>query len=227
MTLLVIVGVLDDHKGLSTKVRIFAEIVAGLIMTEIADIKITDLGNLLGFGNINLGVYSTPFTVFAVVGGINAFNMIDGIDGLASGLALIAIITIGLISWTSQYLTLLYVCIIFVGAIIAFLLFNTHILRRTRAGIFLGDSGSTLLGFSVCWLAISISQGQGGIITPTFVLWIIALPLFDSICIMSRRIQRGNHLLNRIANTFITFCGRKVLTAVSPSLFSLYFLYCY
>ena len=99
MTLLVVVGVIDDHRGLGVKIRLIAQIVAGLIMTEIADIKIIELGDLLGFGNINLGIFSTAFTVFAVVGGINAFNMIDGIDGLAGGSTLISIVTIALLSW--------------------------------------------------------------------------------------------------------------------------------
>ena len=191
VALLVSVGVIDDRKGLSVKVRLFAEIASGLIMTEMADIKITDLGNLIGFGNIDLGIFSTPFTIFVTVGGINAFNMIDGIDGLSSGTTLIAVITIALISWHAQYWVLLYFCAIFVGAIIAFLLFNLPILGQKRSAIFLGDSGSTMLGFSVCWLVISVSQGQVNNITPSTVLWIIALPLFDSICIMSRRLMRG------------------------------------
>jgi UDP-GlcNAc:undecaprenyl-phosphate/decaprenyl-phosphate GlcNAc-1-phosphate transferase len=191
VALLVSVGVIDDRKGLSVKVRLLAEIASGLIMTEMAGIKITVLGNLIGFGDINLGIFSTPFTIFAVVGSVNAFNMIDGLDGLASGTALIAVITIALISWHTQHWLLLYFCVIFVGAIIAFLLFNLPILGRKRGQIFLGDSGSTMLGFSVCWLVISISQGQVNNFTPSTVLWIIALPLFDSICIMSRRIMRG------------------------------------
>jgi UDP-GlcNAc:undecaprenyl-phosphate GlcNAc-1-phosphate transferase len=191
MTILVVVGVIDDHRGLGVKIRLLAQIIAGLIMTEIADIKIIELGDLLGFGNINLGIFSTAFTVFAVVGGINAFNMIDGIDGLAGGLTLISIITIALLSWLYEHWILLYFCIIFIGAIIAFLLFNLRIFGRTRGAIFLGDSGSTLLGYTVCWLAITASQGETSCITPTLVLWIIALPLYDSICIMSRRMHRG------------------------------------
>lgn len=191
MTLLVVVGVIDDHRGLGVKTRLVAQIVAGLIMTEIADIKIIELGDLLGFGNINLGIFSTAFTVFAIVGGINAFNMIDGIDGLAGGLTLISIATIALLSWLAEHWSLFYFCSIFIGAIIAFLLFNLRIFGRTKGAIFLGDSGSTLLGYTVCWLAISASQGETSFISPTLVLWIIALPLYDSICIMSRRMQRG------------------------------------
>jgi len=237
MTLLVFVGVIDDHRGLGVKIRIIAQIVAGLIMTEIAEIKIIELGDLLGFGNINLGIYSTAFTVFAVVGGINAFNMIDGIDGLAGGLTLISIVTIALISWFFDHWILLYFCIIFIGSIIAFLLFNLRIFGRTRGSIFLGDSGSTLLGFTVCWLAISAAQGEESIITPTIVLWIIALPLYDSICIMSRRIQRGqspftpdrehlHHILplegysiNKTLITLLTFSLLLSVTGLTASFF--------
>jgi UDP-GlcNAc:undecaprenyl-phosphate GlcNAc-1-phosphate transferase len=238
MTLLVFVGAIDDHRGLGIKTRIIAQIVAGLIMTGIAGIRVIELGDLLGFGDINLGAYSTAFTVFAVVGGINAFNMIDGIDGLAGGSTLIAIITIALISWYFEHWILVYFCIIFVGAIIAFLLFNLRIFGRKRGAIFLGDSGSTLLGFTVCWLAISASQGEVGMITPTIVLWIIALPLFDSICIMSRRIQRGqspfspdrehlHHILPlegfSINKTLVTLLAFSLLLSVTGVTAGLYF----
>ena len=238
MTLLVVVGAIDDHKGLGVKITIVAQIVAGLIMTEIADIKIIELGDLLGFGNINLGIYSMAFTVFAVVGGINAFNMIDGIDGLAGGSVLISIITMALLAWFFEHWILLYFCIIFIGAIIGFLLFNLRIFGRKRGSIFLGDSGSTLLGFTVCWLAISASQGEASMITPTIVLWIIALPLFDSICIMSRRIQRGqspftpdrehlHHILPlegfTVNKTVVTLLIFSLLLSVSGVTASLYF----
>ena len=238
-TLLVYVGVIDDYKEVNVKARLAFQIAAALIMVQFADIRITNLGNLLGFGNIYLGVYtSTLFTVFAVVGGINAFNMIDGIDGLAGGSVLISIITIALLSWFFEHWILLYFCIIFIGAIIGFLLFNLRIFGRKRGSIFLGDSGSTLLGFTVCWLAISASQGEASMITPTIVLWIIALPLFDSICIMSRRIQRGqspftpdrehlHHILPlagfTINKTVVTLLIFSFLLSVSGVTASLYF----
>jgi UDP-GlcNAc:undecaprenyl-phosphate/decaprenyl-phosphate GlcNAc-1-phosphate transferase len=190
-TLLVLVGLIDDYKGLGVIIRLIAQIAATLIMTKMAHLQINDLGDLFGFGNINLGIYATAFTVFAVVGGINAFNMIDGIDGLAGSLTLISIMAIATVSWLAQHWVLLNFCIVMIAAIIAFLMFNLRIFGRTNAKIFLGDTGSTLFGFTVCWLAIYASQGENRIITPTSVLWITALPLFDSVCIMLRRISKG------------------------------------
>lgn len=190
-TLLVLVGLIDDYKTLGVKVRLIAQIAAGLIMTEIADIKVNELGDILAFGNVNLDSYATAFTVFAVVGGINAFNMIDGIDGLAGSLTLTSIIAIAAVSWLFQNWALMDFCIVMMASIIAFLLFNLRIFGRANAKIFLGDTGSTVFGFTVCWLAIYASQGEHKIMTPTTVLWIIAVPLFDSVCIMIRRISKG------------------------------------
>ncbi|MCK5192144.1 MAG: undecaprenyl/decaprenyl-phosphate alpha-N-acetylglucosaminyl 1-phosphate transferase, partial [Methylococcales bacterium] len=187
---------IDDYKGLGVKIRLIAQIAAGLIMAEFAHIKIIDLGNLLGFGNIHLGNYATAFTLFVVVGGINAFNMIDGIDGLAGSLILISIASIAGVSWIFQDLMLFKFCIIFIASILAFLLFNLRIFGRSRAKIFLGDTGSTLLGFTICWLSIYASQGEKNLITPTTILWIIALPLFDTVCIMLRRLKRGRSPFN-------------------------------
>ena len=207
-TLLAIVGLIDDYKGLGVKIRLAAQIAAALIMTEVAGLKITDLGDLVGTGNINLEFFSTVFTIFAVVGGINAFNMIDGIDGLAGCLMLVSLTTIAASAWLSQNLILYYYCVIFIASTIAFLLFNLRIFGRKSAAIFLGDTGSTLFGFTVCWLSIYASQGEQKIITPTTVLWLMAIPLFDSISIMCRRINKGrspfspdrehlHHLLSR------------------------------
>ena len=190
--LLVCVGLIDDYKGLGVKIRFMAQIAAVLIMSEFAHIKIIDLGDFLGLGNVHLGNYSaTAFTLFVVVGGINAFNMIDGIDGLAGSLTLISISSIAVVSWIFQDEMIFKFCLMFIASIVAFLLFNLRIFGRSSAKIFLGDTGSTLFGFTVCWLLIDVSQGEKNMITPTTALWIMALPLFDSVCIMLRRISKG------------------------------------
>lgn len=127
-----------------------------------------------------------------MVGGINAFNMIDGIDGLSGSLALVSLITIAVMSWFFQNWLIYYYCLVLIAAITAFLLFNLRIFGRKTAAIFLGDAGSTLLGFSVCWLAISASHGEKAIFSQTAVLWLMAVPLWDSISVMCRRISNGH-----------------------------------
>jgi UDP-GlcNAc:undecaprenyl-phosphate/decaprenyl-phosphate GlcNAc-1-phosphate transferase len=195
-TLLICVGLIDDYKGLGVKLRLIAQIAAGLVMTQAADIKIDSLGDLFGFGEIQLGIFGTAFTVFAVVGGINAFNMIDGMDGLAGSLSLVSIATLAGVSWMSHDDALLSFCLIFMAALIVFLSLNLRIFGRPNAKIFLGDSGSTLLGFTICWLAIVASQGEKSLIAPVSVLWITAVPLVDSVCIMLRRLRKGRSPFN-------------------------------
>jgi UDP-GlcNAc:undecaprenyl-phosphate/decaprenyl-phosphate GlcNAc-1-phosphate transferase len=196
ISLLVGVGLVDDYRNLGVKVRLFAQIAAALIMTEFGDIKIENVGDLFGFGAIHLGVFAVPFTVFAVVGGINAFNMIDGMDGLAGSLTLIAMVSLAGVCWLSHHDILFCYCLIFSACIVAFLSLNLRIFGRSNAKVFLGDTGSTMFGFTVCWLAIDASQGVNSLVAPSTVLWVIALPLFDSVCIMLRRLMKGKSPFN-------------------------------
>jgi UDP-GlcNAc:undecaprenyl-phosphate/decaprenyl-phosphate GlcNAc-1-phosphate transferase len=195
-TLLVSVGLVDDYKNLSVKIRLVAQIIAALIMTEYANIKIETLGDLLGFGTIELGKFSTLFTVFAVVGGINAFNMIDGIDGLAGSITFISMTSIAIVNWITHDWTLFSYSLVFMAGIIGFLLFNLRIFGRPNAKIFLGDTGSTLFGYTICWLAIGTTQSDQSLVPPIGVLWLIGLPLIDSVCIMIRRLSKGRSPFN-------------------------------
>jgi len=190
-TLIVFCGIIDDYRAVSYKIRLAIEVLAVIIMIAWGGVEITSLGNLLGFGEIQLGYFSYLFTAFAIVGGINAFNMIDGIDGLAGSLSLIVFALIYIITFNGSGLFAL--CLVFIPAICAFLLFfNLRLLRRKKASIFLGDTGSMLFGFTISCLIIQASQGENNSIPPVAVLWLIALPLFDSISIMIRRLQKGH-----------------------------------
>jgi len=191
ISLLVFVSLIDDYKGLGIKPRLIVQIIAALIMTEYAEVRVENLGDIFGLGEIKLGVFSSAFTVFAVVGGINAFNMIDGMDGLAGSLSLISVASLALVSWLSDNNLILSYSLILMAAIIPFLSLNLRIFGRSNAKIFLGDNGSTLFGFIICWLAIDVSQGGDDYLTAATVLWILAIPLLDSVCIMLRRIIKG------------------------------------
>ena len=196
ITLLVVVSVIDDYKGLGIKPRLLVQIISALIMTEYADIRVENLGDILGFGEVKLGIFSSAFTVFAVVGGINAFNMIDGMDGLAGSLSLVSVASLVFVTWFSGNGLILSYSLILMAAIMAFLTLNLRIFGRSNAKIFLGDNGSTLFGFIICWLAIDASQGDNEHINAATVLWVLAIPLLDSVCIMLRRIMKGRSPFN-------------------------------
>lgn len=196
--LLVVVGGLDDRFNLDYQLRLIAQTGAALILVVGAGVKVTTLGNLLGFGSIDLGVFSLPFSVIAVVGLINAFNMIDGIDGLSGGLALIALASLCIADTagaTGSAFLLPIVC----AALLPYLACNLGIGRLRQKKIFLGDAGSMLLGYLVAWALISASQpaeaavgdtAAASRLAPVIVLWLVAIPLLDVFNVMSWRMLR-------------------------------------
>jgi UDP-GlcNAc:undecaprenyl-phosphate GlcNAc-1-phosphate transferase len=194
---LVMVGVIDDFRELAPTVRLVSEIFAALIMIYGSGVLVETFGTLsIGGGSVALGVFAVPFTVFAIVGLINAVNMSDGLDGLAGSLSLVPIL--GFIVATvflgeGKDLVILW-C--FAASISAFLLFNVTVPGRRKAMIFLGDSGSMFLGMALACFAIRLSQGEGAALSPAAALWFLTLPIFDAVCMVSRRILRRRPLFS-------------------------------
>ena len=189
--ILTFVGALDDKYDLSFKIRFFIQGVLSIAMMSIADIQLNTLGNMLGFGNINLGVAGYIVTVIAVVGAINAFNMVDGIDGLLGGLSMVTLGGLGFILSTDGQVNLAYLCLVLIVIILPYVLFNLGFLGRERK-VFMGDAGSMLIGFTVIWFLLLSSQKDSALLRPVTALWLIAVPLMDMTAIMIRRINRGD-----------------------------------
>lgn len=187
--LLLLTGIIDDRGGLTPLVRLAIQVVAALIMVLGGGIQIDNLGNLFGAGDVVLGRWAVPLTVFAVVGVINAMNMIDGVDGLAGGLALIALLIFFAFSYANDHLrgTLL---LLLSFAIAGFMLFNMRMPWRSRAAVFLGDAGSLMLGFTLAWYAVDLGSVRD-VFTPITAVWILAVPLMDTVSLMIRRMLKG------------------------------------
>ncbi|CAK0779180.1 UDP-GlcNAc:undecaprenyl-phosphate/decaprenyl-phosphate GlcNAc-1-phosphate transferase [Gammaproteobacteria bacterium] len=190
-SLLVGLGILDDFHELSAWPRFVGQIMAAVAMYFVGGISIENLGALFGEGDVVLGPVALPFTVFATVGVINAFNMIDGIDGLAGGLSLISILFFSFLAGLGDHHTDLVMLMLLGAAIVAFLLFNLRFPGRPFALVFMGDAGSMFLGFMLCWFAVGLSQGEHRAMAPVTALWILAVPLFDTLSVMIRRLTNG------------------------------------
>ena len=183
---LLILFLIDDLRGLKPLIRIIIQCALSGYMIFSTGVYLESLGNLFGFGNINLGLFGIPFTLFCVVGVMNAFNMMDGINGLCSGCAMLALILIGFSSG------LIYdsMLVLIIGSTLGFVIFNLGFLGKKR-GVFLGDSGSNLIGFWVAWIAVYASQNQNYFIEPITMLWFISIPLLDCIGLIFSRIKKG------------------------------------
>ncbi len=190
IALLVIVGALDDLRGLSARDRFVAQIVAALIMVFWGGNVLLSLGSLLSSDPLVLGVFAIPFTVFGVVGVINALNMSDGVDGLAGSLVVISLMFMSVLALGAQNIPDAQVLMLLVITIIAFLCLNFPIPGRKGAKIFMGDAGSMFLGFALAWFAIELSQGESAVMSPVAALWIVGLPIMDTVAVMVRRIIR-------------------------------------
>ena len=192
--LLVCVGALDDVVNLSPKSRFMVQILAGLLMTVTGGVVVEQLGALLIPGTVTtLGVFAIPFTIVCLVGLVNAFNMVDGIDGLAGALTLVALLGLGTVAYIGGQFPMVEGLSLLGFSLLAFLAFNVRHPWRKQAGIFLGDCGSTFLGFTVLWFSVSLSQGEHAVMTPVTPLWFVVLPLFDMTTVMIRRIRYKRH----------------------------------
>jgi UDP-GlcNAc:undecaprenyl-phosphate GlcNAc-1-phosphate transferase len=174
---------------LPARTKLIAQIVAVVFMTSWADQVIYSLGDIGGGGQVKLGAWALPFTAFAMVGVINAMNMIDGADGLAGGLALITLLVFSGVLAAAGVLgdTLL---LPLAGAVAGFLVFNLRAPWRERASVFMGDAGSMLLGFALAWYAVDLASVRHAM-TPITAVWILAIPLMDTVSLMIRRMLKG------------------------------------
>jgi len=189
---LITIGIIDDIKAIRSTPKFAAQIIAGTLMCVWGEVVLRDLGTLSFDGSLfTLGSLAIPFTVFATVGVINAMNMSDGLDGLSGSLTLVALIGLGITTLVSAAVVEFSTIMLMISAVVAFLIYNVRFPGRPRALVFLGDAGSMFIGFVLTWFVVLLSQGENRIMEPVTALWFLALPLFDTVGIMLRRLLKG------------------------------------
>ena len=191
LLIVLIGGVLDDHRELGSMSKFAFQIVAAWVLAQFGGSLLTHLGDLLSAERLSLGLAAIPFTVFAIVGVMNAVNMADGIDGLAGGLSLLAAAWFGAAAALVGDGPALWIASLLAGQLVAFLCFNAPFPGRTRAFVFLGDAGSLFLGLVLAWLAIRLAMEPGAGLSPIAAVWILGIPLADTVALMLRRLLRG------------------------------------
>jgi len=218
-------GFVDDLYGISPRRKFLGEIGGCLVTMVVGNLYITDLGNLFGFGVITLPLWvAIPFTVFAVVGVINALNLIDGLDGLAGGVSVVAAGAFFILGWNAGNAAAMLLCAALLGAILGFLKNNYY-----PARIFMGDTGSLVVGFLLGFLAVFLTQGEGGKVSPILPVLILAVPIIDTVWVMTSRVFKHQspfapdltHVHHKFLNlgmehrfTVIVIYGISLLSAV-------------
>ena len=191
MTLVLIAGVLDDLRDLSASRKLLLQILSALLMTSWGGMTVDDLGNIFGFGPLYLRTWNVPFTVICVLGVINAINMADGADGLAGGLAFVAIAFLAASALLLERSVPAKLLLVMLVAVAGFLLYNMRLPWQRRAAIFMGDSGTMLLGYFLTWFSIELTQRGGERVPPIVAVWFLAVPLLDMYLVVVRRLLKG------------------------------------
>ena len=187
--LLLIIGVIDDSLTLPATARMTAQVGAVLIMIYGGGHQLSDIGDPFGTGLISMGQFTLVFTLLVTLTMINAYNLVDGIDGLAGSLGLIALLSVALVAGTSS----LYggAAMVAAAAVVGFLMFNFPVVWNRPVRTFMGDAGSTMLGFMIVWLTLGVAQGAERAISPVACLWFAAIPIFDCLTCFVRRALKG------------------------------------
>lgn len=193
-TLMLLIGIYDDLRGLSPRAKLMAQILCAVIVFYFS-VQVHGIANFLPFGP-EYFVFplwlSLCVTVFWVVGITNTVNLIDGLDGLAAGIVCIACLSVAYTSAMNNRLDTSYIILSVAGATLGFLIFNFY-----PAKIFMGDGGSMLLGFMLASVSlVGDTPTKGTTLFATIIpVIILALPIFDTAFAIVRRMVRRQPIM--------------------------------
>lgn len=186
-----LIGAKDDILPISPKIKLIGEVFAATILVFKSNVKITSLYGIFGIMALPepISILLSVFTILVIV---NAFNLIDGINGLSGSISTLISITLGTWFYLSDHIALAMVAFSLAGAVMAFLKYNF-----SPAKIFMGDTGSLLVGLVCSILAIKfielnkVSDPYGFNAVPAVAIGIMILPLFDTLRVFTMRALRG------------------------------------
>jgi UDP-GlcNAc:undecaprenyl-phosphate/decaprenyl-phosphate GlcNAc-1-phosphate transferase len=203
--LIAIVSLVDDFRGVSFKIKL-AGFVLAILVAMFSGIVI-DLIHLPVLGEMQWGWWAYPLTLLWIMGLTNAYNFMDGLDGLAASTATIAALFMAIISFGQGSHFIYLASLALAGASLGFLRYNW-----SPARIFMGDVGSTFLGFSFAVMAVLAARYDHGHTSLLVMPLLLFHFIFDTGFTFLRRLQKGEHvftahrshlyqLLNRLGYT--------------------------
>ncbi|WP_372950532.1 MraY family glycosyltransferase [Mariniphaga sp.] len=207
--LMFFIGLKDDLMDISARKKFVIQIFAAVLLTSLGNFHISNLHGFLGFYEINYAV-GTMLTLFVMIAIINAFNLIDGIDGLASGLGMLATFVFGTWFFLSGHIRFSIMAFSLTGSLAGFFLYNVF---GKKNKLFMGDTGSLIVGLIVAALVIKFNEFNvvktvpyaiGA--APVVSFAIIIVPLIDTLRVMTIRLLNGkspfsadkNHIHHRL-----------------------------
>jgi UDP-GlcNAc:undecaprenyl-phosphate GlcNAc-1-phosphate transferase len=186
--ILIGMGMIDDRISLGWKLKFAIMTVATTTVIFGGNMAIHHIGIYGSIGQTDLGWLSIPFTYVSIIGITNAINLLDGLNGLAGGVSLLGFLFMGIAALLAGNIPVAVICFAFVGALGAFLLFNFP-----KARIFMGDSGSLFLGFSLAIIAVQLTQSATSSVNALFPALVLLIPIFDTLRVLIVRLLNGKN----------------------------------
>jgi UDP-GlcNAc:undecaprenyl-phosphate/decaprenyl-phosphate GlcNAc-1-phosphate transferase len=185
-----IVGLIDDFRAIRARYKLFFQIIVAIGIIA-AGYRFKSIDLPFAPHKVDFGLFSYVITFFWIIGMMNAVNLIDGMDGLATGISIIVFGTYAFAGFANNDVTAGAVSAALMGSCIGFLFYN-----YPKASIFMGDSGSLFLGTAFALLPLILEEPGGRIhgILPAVVL--SAIPIFDTLWAIARRLKRGRSILS-------------------------------
>jgi UDP-N-acetylmuramyl pentapeptide phosphotransferase/UDP-N-acetylglucosamine-1-phosphate transferase len=187
------IGLKDDIVVIDPYKKLLAQLLAASLIVLYGGVQFTNLHGFLGIQTIN-PLFGSALTIFVIIVITNSFNLIDGIDGLAAGVGIIASLTLGIWFVLVQEYQLAIISFAIIGGFSTFFYYN---ISRGRNKIFMGDTGSLILGFSLAYLIIHfnelnlIKENYNIASAPAVSIGILIVPLFDTLRVFLVRTFRG------------------------------------
>lgn len=223
MTLLYLIGIADDLVGVRYRQKFIIQIACASFF-PLSGLWINNLYGLFGIYALSPYV-GIPFTVLAVVFITNAINLIDGIDGLASGLSSVALLIFTFLFIDKGLWSYAMLSVATFGVLVPFFYYNVFGSAERSRKIFMGDTGSLTLGYTLSFLAIKYSQVNPNVTSYTEGAFVIAfstliIPAFDVVRVVLVRIREGkspfepdkNHIHHKLLS--IGLSPRKAMTSL-------------
>ncbi len=181
-------GFVDDLRVLRPSVKFAFQAAASAVFVLAGGVSLSSLGDFLGVGEVTTGVLAPAVTVFCMVGVMNALNLSDGLDGLAGGLGAIACVFLGFFAYLNGDRLSAAILLGLLGAVFGFLRYNSY-----PAVLFMGDTGSLLLGYTLAAVPVLMVQPDATAfrVAPVTVGTVMALPIVDTLLVMLRRVRHG------------------------------------
>ncbi|HAX73586.1 MAG TPA: undecaprenyl-phosphate alpha-N-acetylglucosaminyl 1-phosphate transferase, partial [Firmicutes bacterium] len=180
---IIVTGMLDDMFDLPPKSKGFAQLIAALIMVLYGNFVINKI-YLPFLPVIDLGILGSLVTILWIVGITNSINFIDGLDGLSSGLSAITLGTMAVLASFQGELFVVLMCCLLLGSTLGFLVHNFY-----PAKIFMGDTGSLFLGFSISVISL-LGYKNAAFVSFIVPIIILSVPLFDTLWAIVRRLLK-------------------------------------